>query len=330
MSEIKGPNPLRHWGGLFGAGKGKLGRRILMVLVAGASLAALAYGVVQNWRELVAYDWRVAYWPLPIALLLYGVALGLAVLVWGGIVRCMGGRSTWMQDLRIYCASSLAKRLPTPLWFMLGRVYLYEELGVSKAVSSLATVMEGVLVLFSGLVMLLALVPLGGGLAFLQRYVWVVAGLAALCLVLILRPQSLRWAVNGLARRLGRGQALVQDVDYQHMLLWISLYSIVWVVGGVIFFLLLRTVYPVPVRHLPVVIGAWVTGGVVSHVALFLPGGLGLKEVTMAALLSAVVPMPIAILVSVVARLWFSLNELLWLLLSSRLVLRRRRAPSST
>jgi hypothetical protein len=29
--------------------------------------------------------------------------------------------------------------------------------------------------------------------------------------------------------------------------------------------------------------------------------------------------MPIAILVSVVARLWFSLNELLWLLLSSRL-----------
>ena len=40
----------------------------------------------------------------------------------------------------------------------------------------------------------------------------------------------------------------------------------------------------------------------------------------MAALLSAVVPMPIAILVSIVARVWFSLNELIWLIISSRLV----------
>ena len=84
----------------------------------------------------------------------------------------------------------------------------------------------------------------------------------------------------------------------------------------------------VPVRHLPTVIGIWVSGGVVSHVAIFLPGGLGIKELTMAALLSAVVPMPIAILVSVVARLWFSLNELIWLLLSSRLAWNRNRTPS--
>ena len=70
-------------------------------------------------------------------------------------------------------------------------------------------------------------------------------------------------------------------------------------------------------------------GGVVSHVAIFLPGGLGIKELTMAALLSAVVPMPIAILVSVVARLWFSLNELIWLLLSSRLAWNRKRTPNA-
>ena len=172
------------------------GSRLLVALVVGASLAALVYGLAKNWPQLVGYHWELTYWPIPIALLLYGVALGLAVVVWGGIVRRMGGRSRWMQDLRIYCASSLAKRLPTPLWFLLGRVYLYEELGVSKAISSLATVMEGVLVLFSGLVTLLALVPFGGGLALLQRYTGLIAGLAVVCLLLLLRPQSLRWDVE--------------------------------------------------------------------------------------------------------------------------------------
>jgi hypothetical protein len=255
---------------------------------------------------------------------LYGIDVGLAVLIWGSIVRRMGGRSRWAEDLRIYCASNLARRLPTPLWFMLGRVYLYEELGVSKAISSLATVVEGVLILFSGLVTLLVLLPFGGSQAFLGRYAWAIAGLAVICLLLVLRPQSLRRAVNWLAQRLGRGPAVADDLDYRHMLFWTALYSIVWMLGGVIFYLLLRTVHVLPVGHLPAIIGIWVSGGVVSHVAVFLPGGLGLKELTMAALLSALVPMPIAILVSVLARLWFSLNELIWLLLSTQIAWGRK------
>jgi len=308
----------------------KLASRLLVGLIILASLAALAYGVIRNWQELVAYHWEITYWPLPIALLLYGIDLGLAVVVWGSIVRRMGGQSYWIQDLRIYCASNLARRLPTPLWFLLGRVYLYEELGVSKTISSLATLMEGVLILFSGLVTLLALLPFGGGLEFLQRYTWAIAGLAIVCLMLILRPKSLRRAVNWLARRLGRGQAVASDLDYPHMMLWIGLYSIVWIIGGVIFYLLLKTVHPLPARYLPTVIGIWVSGGVISHVAVFLPGGLGLKELTMAALLSAVVPTPIAILVSVIARLWFSLNELIWLLFSSRLAWAKGHAKASS
>ena len=319
---------LRNWRGLLGtnARNTKFASRIFIILVVGASLAALIYGVVRNWQELATYHWEITYWPIPVALLLYGVDLGLAVVVWGSIVRRMGGQSRWIQDLRIYCASSLARRLPTPLWFVLGRAYLYEELGVSKTISSLATVVEGVLILFSGLVMWLVLLPFSGSLDFLKRYTWAIAGVAALCLLLLLRPQSLRRTVSWLAQRLGRGQAVVQDVDYRHMLLWIGLYSMVWIIGGVIFYLLLRIVHALPVRYLPTVIGVWVAGGVVSHVAIFLPGGLGIKELTMAALLSAVVPMPIAILVSVVARLWFSLNELAWLLLSTRLAWMQVRA----
>jgi uncharacterized membrane protein YbhN (UPF0104 family) len=103
------------------------------------------------------------------------------------------------------------------------------------------------------------------------------------------------------------------------MLIWTGLYMVVWILGGITLYLLVRSVYPLPARSLPTVVGIWVLGGVVSHVAVLTPGGLGIKELTLAALLSSLAPMTIAIVVSVAARIWYSLNELLWFVLTTSL-----------
>ncbi|MFH1086785.1 MAG: lysylphosphatidylglycerol synthase domain-containing protein [Chloroflexota bacterium] len=290
-----------------------------MGLMIGASLLVLSYGVVRNWQQLLAFQWQLTFWPLPVAMLLYPVELALTVGVWRCIIGRMGGQSRWRQDLRIYCTANIARRLPTVVWFVAGRLYLYQELGVSKSISSLATVVEGVLVLFSGLLTLVMLAPLSGGMGALTPYTWLLALMALACMVVVLRPAFLKRAVDWLALRFGHGRTIANEVDYRHMLLWTACYVVVWAVGGLIVYLLVRMVHPLPWGRLPAVIAAWVGGGVVSHVALFLPGGLGLKELTMAALLSALVPMPIAIVIAVLTRIWFSLNELLWFVLTTRL-----------
>ena len=294
-----------------------------------ASLAALGYGLLINWSQLTSYDWHIVYWPLLVGLSLYPVALGIAVATWRGILRHLGARSSWQQDLRIYCVSNLARRLPTPVWFVAGRIYLYNEIQVAKSTSSLATVIETVLILFSGLLMCLISVPLGTGVSFIDRHGAKLLPVVLLSLIVILRPQFLRGCFDWLARRLGQQRTIAAAVDYRHMLLWTALYSLVWIIGGVMLYMLARTVYPLQVRHLPTVVAAWAIAGVVSHLAVLTPGGLGVKELTLTALLAGLMPTPIAIIVAIAARVWYSLNELLWFAASSYLYRRERGADPS-
>lgn len=295
-----------------------MGRLAMGSIVLG-SLAVLAYGLVSNWQELISYDWEVTYWPILVGLFLYPVALGLAVAVWRGILSQLGAQSHWLQDLHIYCVSNIARRLPTPVWFVAGRIYLYSEIQVPKSISSLAVLVEAVLILFSGLLLSLILLPFSEGLGLISKYNGLLIPLVLISLGLILRPKILRRFIDWLASRLGRGQAIATDVDYRHMLLWTAVYSLVWILGGVTMFLLVRSVYPLPIRTVPTCTAIWAIGGVVSHLAVLTPGGLGIKELTLATLLANLIPTPIAIVVSVFARVWYSLNELLWFALTSRL-----------
>jgi hypothetical protein len=293
--------------------------RALMALVVLASLGMLAYGLVSNWRELVTYEWRITYWPLVAALLLYPAALGIAVLIWHQILQHLGGHSRWQQDLRIYCVSNIARRLPTPAWFVAGRIYLGSQINLAKSVSSMGVLLEAVLILVSGLLLSVLTLPFGSQGGPLGQHGPKLVPLLLLGLVLIIRPQLLRAFIVRLARWLGRGQSIPGEIDYRRMVMWTGLYAVVWILGGITLYLLVRTVYPLPAGSLPTVIGIWAIGGVVSHLAVFTPGGLGIKELTMAALLSSLVPMTIAIVVSIGARVWYSLNELFWFALTSPL-----------
>jgi hypothetical protein len=293
--------------------------RLAMGIIVLTSLAALAYGLVSNWQELADYDWEIVYWPILVGLSLYPVALGLAVATWRKILHQVGGQSRWQQDLRIYCASNITRRLPTLVWFVAGRIYLYDQIEVPKSVSSLAMLIEGVLILFSGLLLSMIIVPFSSSMGFIGQHSSKLIPLVFISLIVILRPRFLSRFVGWLARRLGHDQMITADVDYQHMLMWTIMYSLVWMVGGVILYLLVRTLYPLPIHNVPTVIGIWAIGGVVSHLAVLTPGGLGIKELTMATLLSNLIPTPIAIIVSIFARVWYSLNELLWFALTARL-----------
>ena len=43
-----------------------------------------------------------------------------------------------------------------------------------------------------------------------------------------------------------------------------------------------------------------------------LPAGLGLREAATAAMLAAIVPVPVAMAAPLLSRLWYLVNELLW------------------
>ena len=108
-------------------------------------------------------------------------------------------------------------------------------------------------------------------------------------------------------------------LQYRQVLGWLLLHGGSWLAGGIVVYLLIAAVYPVSLAQLPSTIGAWSLSGMVSVVAAFLPVGLGLRELALGLLLSSFLPDGLGIVVAVIARLLFTLYEVLWALLAQAL-----------
>lgn len=294
--------------------------RLLVWIILLASLALLGYGLVANWRELKAYSWHIEGWPLALAWLLFAVTLGIVIFIWRYILHRLGGNSTWRQDARIYCAANLAQRLPTPIWFLAGRVLMTSEIGIPKRISSLAVLLEWVAGFVGGLVTILALLPFEGAGSLMRPYAWALLLAASACLIITLQPRILLRLAVWVAARLGHAQEALPAISHRQMLTWASLWIAPWLVSGAMFCFLARAVYPPAWAHWPSLMLIWVAGGVVSRLSAFVPGGLLLREFTIAMMLSTLVPTSIAVVIALVARLWVAANDLFWFLVTARFV----------
>ncbi|HHX43908.1 MAG TPA: hypothetical protein GX714_07980 [Chloroflexi bacterium] len=326
-----GERPLpRALQGLRGRLNPRLVRRVAIAAVAVASAALVAVAVYRNWDALRSYPWRLDARMAIAALLLYPIAAGIPALVWGGILRQLGAHHDYRQDVRIFFTTSLARRLPTPLWFLAGRTYLCHEIGVPMATTYLATAIESVLLFLAALAVLQSSLVLASDLVLLRPYRPALAVLTAVVVACIASPRLLHrgvdWVVRRLARRLTGGTSIAWHIGRRHLALWTAWYAVAWLLGGVILFLLLAAVHPLALRRLPGTVAIWAASGVLGHIAALTIGGIGAKEISMAALLATMVPAPLAIAAPILLRLWCYVNDLLWFGVASWWA--RRDAPS--
>lgn len=286
------------------------GLRIFSALAISLPLIFLGYNLYHNWHDVISYGWSVNYAYVALSFVLYSLALGLAIRGWGSIMEKLGGPCSFRKNARIYCLSNLARRLPGTLWFIAGRIYWYEKEGVAKSITSAGVLWEMILMILSGLLVYLLSLPLCPDLRS--------AGSSYLLLlsiplgIAVIHPTALGISLNFLLKKLGRGQVPINKVSHKDTLRWLLLYSLVWIIGGFILYLFTNAFHPLPAIHLPALTGIWALSGVTACLVFFVPAGLGIKEVTLALLLSRYFPLPVATIIALLLRLWLTLSELVW------------------
>jgi uncharacterized membrane protein YbhN (UPF0104 family) len=283
------------------------GITIALTLVAVASMVALLYA---NWDTLRAFEWHIRPFPLVLSFLAYSLALAFAILAWGGIMSNLGTSVPWREHIRVYCVSNLARRLPGVLWHVVGRIALYDHAKAGPAAVSVGSALELVLMALSGIALAVMTWPTMA--AERLHPAWIVGGLV-LGLTLI-HPRvlhiPLQWVQAPKEADLG------PRLQYRQVFGWLLLYGGSWLAGGMVVYALIAAIYPVSLAQLPQIIGAWSLSGMVSVVAVFLPVGLGLRELALGLLLSTFLPDGLGILVAVIIRLLLTLYEVLWALLA--------------
>lgn len=284
------------------------------VILVGYLLISLA----TNWRELLAYEWRISPAHLLASLLAYLGSLILGALAWHRMVWSMDRRVATRKGVKFFLQANPAKRVPGLIWYALGRIYLYEREGVTKTTVSIALSLELVTMILGGVLVYLG-TAWGGTLEVeaLQQ-AWLLAPLAAL-LALLLWPQGLYRAANWLLNRLKR-QPIVHQASRGNLIRWSLLQAGAWVSGGLFIFFLAAGLYPdLGWSHMVPVVRSWAASGLVAMVALIVPLGLGLKETAFAYLLAALVPWPVAVSISLLGRFCSIIGDCVGLLLASRL-----------
>jgi uncharacterized membrane protein YbhN (UPF0104 family) len=94
-------------------------------------------------------------------------------------------------------------------------------------------------------------------------------------------------------------------------LAWILAYLASWFAGGVILFLLIHPDHIAP-PSLPETAAVWAFAGGLSALAIIIPSGLGIREVSLTLLLQPYIPASMAILTAIILRLLFTSADLVW------------------
>jgi len=284
----------------------------LLALTVVITLGAMLYS---SRHLLLSHDWQIRPLPLLSSFVLYSFALALTVTVWGLLMSRLGIERQWQKHVQIYSVTNLAQRLPGLFWHIFGRMALYQQEGVAKGTVAVVSALELVLMLIAGLLVSLFTLPFTAS-AYLDRPELLLGGL--LLGVLFLHPRVLHFLLS----RLEVDDSSMRAIRYRDTAFLVGLYSIVWLLGGLILFGIVATLYPLPLQTLPNVVGAWTLSGVVASIGTFTPSGFGLREISLSALLTPLMPVGMGAVVAIAARIFLTLCELFWALAAGYLLIR--------
>lgn len=286
--------------------------RAVRLLLLAAVLGFAGWALAGQWTAVraAARDLQPAWGRVGWSALLVLTSYGVLIATWRAMVAAWGDRIGPGAAARIWFVSNLGRYVPGKVWQIAAMGVMAQEAGVrataavgSSLVIALVNLLVGfAVVALSGYDLVARAVPQSGALP------WALAALAAVVAVL-------PWLLPPLVRLTGRlTRRPVEAPELPARALWVAGAgcAVAWVLYGVAF------------RELAVALLGTATGGAAAYVAvftlsyllgfvaLFAPGGLGVRELSMAALLvsAGLATEPEAAILVLASRLWLTVLEI--------------------
>lgn len=286
-------------------GKKRIIKRILQVILIAVIFYFLARNLYINWNKIAEYNWRINYYFLVFSWLLSVGGGFLIALGWNLILRVLGGRLSHKRALKIFFITDLAKYIPGKVWTMVGKVYMCKEEGVPVAVTSTSVVIQPLIQVISGLLIFLLSLPFWTKTSDFINNLYFFFLLIPLGL-LLLHPAIMTRPLNFVLRKL-KQKPIELKIKYSHILSILLLWCGLWVLTGITYYFLIISVHPFPLLNLPVTIGIFAIAGVSQFLT---PSGIGVLEGMLTVLLGLYFPIPVAILIALLVRVWKTVSEL--------------------
>lgn len=240
--------------------KAVLGIIVFVVVIAFFSMRAFntAQAVTVNWQPVNLVD-------LLLSFLLVLICYGITASVWWFQVKLLGERFTFRSALQSYFLSSLPRYVPGFIWGYWGRAYLSERSGAKRSTIVASIGLEMGLFIGTGLAVgLFYWLPVQEG-SLVTGALTIVAALS-LAVVILITGKKLK-SVRQWLRSL--------SVSFLVALVYVGF----WILYGLSVFVLVRAISPTESQDLALrVISGFALSWLAGFFAIFVPGGLGVRE----------------------------------------------------
>ncbi|HEX6470491.1 MAG TPA: lysylphosphatidylglycerol synthase domain-containing protein [Streptosporangiaceae bacterium] len=282
--------------------------RALRAGFAALAVAFLAYALVSQWGKASAALSALSWWSVAAATVAGVVAPGAAMLAWRSLLADLGSPLRLGAAVQVMFLGQLGKYLPGGVWQVVATMELGRDHAAPRKRTFTATVLGMAVTLAGALALTAIALPLTSADAA-RRYWWVVAlvPLAAAAL----HPRVLTGTLNA-ALRLAKREPLERRVSRGGIARALGWTVLGWALLDVQAWLLVNDVHHGGLSDFLPAAAAYMLAWSVGFLTIFAPGGIGTREVAMAAALAPLMDWPRALVIATVSRLIATVADLAW------------------
>jgi glycosyltransferase 2 family protein len=297
-------------------------RRMLGYALTVVILFFLVRTLYSSWAQVIQSGFKFTLnAPLvAVSLVLLVIARAFAVEAWRRILIALGEYVGFTFAMRVWFLSNLARYVPGNIWQVAAMMAMVEEKGVSKTNALLSQVIYTSIALsmagLFGLEFIFERTELLAGIPELARmpyvqYAPLLGAIAFIALIAVFSaPHSYRLIVS-VARRITKRQLVAPDHTLVRGVVPPLLSMAMWLVNGIAFFLFVASITQTPPSQLVSFIAINAGAYFIGYVTFITPSGLGFREAALAIMLGVFFPVPVAVAISLAARVWSTIGELL-------------------
>jgi len=281
-------------------------KSILTVIIVFIIFYFLVTYLIKNWQRIPFTSLHFNTTNLLISFIFLLLNFLLFIQGWKYIVRRLGSIINFKTAFWIISLSQVAKYVPGGIWFALGRVYFGKTEKLKADTIALSVVIE------TGMTFLVCILLFFLSVIFSRQLIHIktlfVIPVFLLFLVL-LQPSILNRLMN-IALKIFKRPPINLDMSYPQ-LLKLSTYFFGFLIAQLMgFYFLINSIYPINISKIFELSAAYIVSWMTGFVVVFAPGGLGVREGVMTILLSSILPAPLAIAISFLARVWLTIFEI--------------------
>lgn len=272
-----------------------------------------------DFNQFASIEWN---WYFVGLATLFGLGMRFwQVLIWLVLLHNLGAKdlkSNIKPLTFVYAKSWLGRYIPGTAPWILGKIFFASKLGISKSKLAVSSLLEGALQIAVVMVVSLAILLFDTRLSHLgtNMTILIVAALVA-CIVSVWPPVFNR--LVAFAYKIIRKKQLDPEhlASNKTVAQGALLYIVSALLSGTALFFIAKAIDPsLGFSNLPYVIGLSNLAGAMGMLAIFAPSGIGVRDGIILALLSVVMKPEYALAVTVAARLWDVVIDLLFALIA--------------